>query len=195
MKVKYKIKSITENIKKGLTPNEEIYYKRWSILPDKFHLTYKKEYNIYGIEYTSEGYINFLLVDDTETRFPKIYPSDFFEVIDDRLSKYWIGTNECYYPIKEKRIPSLISFKEIVEDKYFFENILDCKKYTCDIFRKYKKLMDIEFPDKFSPNATLISDIWVMCNFCDESWVVSSENGIIICPNCKKENNNPLWNE
>ncbi len=193
MKVQYKIKDIQKRLKEGLTPNEKEYYDGWNILPDSFHLTYQKEYVVYGLDYSKEGYINFLIVDDTEVSYPKIYPSEFFEITNNRISEYWIGTEEKEFPIKNIKCPNLISFKEIVENEYFFEDILDCKNNTCEIFSKNKELMDNEFPDNNIKSAEIIDANWVFCGYCDESWEVKSKQGVIVCPKCGKRNNNPFW--
>ena len=193
MRITYLLNDILQRLTSGLTPNEKQYYDRWLILPDKFHLTFGKDYVVYGIEYTKEGYVNFIIVDDTEVNYLKTYPSEFFKVKDNRLSKYWIGNNGDYYPIVNINYPSIISFKELTQDQYFLGNLLDCENNSQQIFNKYKELIDNEFPDENLKLAEIIDENWVFCNYCGEAWENNSKEGIIICPKCYKRNNNPQF--
>lgn len=173
---------------------ENVDYKiNWQINYKDFPLTIDKEYIVYAIECLDKKHINYFLLDDGGNLYPNNYPSDFFIITDDRMSKYWVNRDGLNTFDKFKvHYPSLITFKEWVCDAFFEEDMMENNE-ALKIFNQYKKLIDIEFPDKSLPTAILISDNWVMCNFCDESWIVSSENGIVICPNCKRESNNPLW--
>lgn len=193
MRIRYKIKNIIEYKNSGLSFNEEKYYNRWSILPENFHLTYNKDYTVYGIEYLDEQEINFMIKDDTGVIYPKFFPSSFFEIIDSRLSRYFIGTSEKQYPIKDIKYPAFISYKEIVLNGFFYDDFIECKNEANQIFEKYKDLIDNEFPSSELKDAELIENNWVFCCNCDESFEVKYNNGIIICPNCKHKCNNPLF--
>lgn len=192
MKVKYIIKNITQHQKEGLTINEKRYYDGWSILPEEFAFTYGKEYIVYGVDYSAEGLVNLMLINDHGFAYPQFYPIEFFEIIDNRLSNCWINKVGNTYPMHIK-YPSLITFKEIIEDQFFFDKILDCRDNTCSIFQKYQKLMDNEFPDKNLQEGIAVGDNWVMCYNCDEAWQVNNDIGVIECPKCLTRQNNPYY--
>lgn len=177
MRVIFTLKNIIEYKEKGLTSNEFDYYNRWSILPEKFHLTYNKEYVVYGIEYISNTVFNYFIVDDTEVSYPKTYPSTFFKVIDIRESSLWVES-------KRKTFPILKSFNELVNNPYFFDDILDCKNNMCNVFLEAKKKMDFEFNNKTYPSATDLGDNLIMCYKCDYAWVEESKNELLQCSKC-----------
>lgn len=193
MKVTFIIEDIKLHLESGLTLNEMKYYERWSVLPDKFHLTFGKDYIVYGIEYVKDGSVNFLIVDDTEVYYPNIYPAEFFDIKDNRLSKHWYGCNGDCYPIKNITYPQIISFEELVKNKYFLNELLDCENNSQQIFLNYKKKIDNEFPDEDLKKAGYIEANWVECSYCGEIWENNSEDAIIICPKNNERNNNPLW--
>lgn len=191
MKVKYIVRDIELKLKTGLSPNEEKYYNGWSILPSKFHLTFEKGYVVYGIEFDKNGYINFLIVDDTEVDYPKSYPSEFFEIIDSKISKYW-GIKDKNFPIHPTAWPVLIFFKEAMDRYYFFDDLIECKNGAQELFLAYKKLMDLEFLDDKLKTAEALEMNWIVCAYCNEVWNNYSDNGILECPKCGKYNNNPF---
>ncbi len=185
MKVKYKVQDIRRHKENGLLINEERYYNRWPILPEQFPLTYDKSYNVYGIDYSKEGFVNFLVEDDTGVIYPKFYPSDFFEIEDNRLSKFWVLDGDLIFPLSKIEYPVLISFKEMIENEYFFDEILDCKNNTCQIFKQYKELMDLEFANNSYPKSKSIGDNWFLCYKCDSAIEDCSNLEIIRCSNCQ----------
>lgn len=175
---------------------ERVKYKiNWQISYDRFPLIIGKEYIVYAIEYTNKKKINFFLLGESGIIFPYNYPSEFFEITDNRLSKYWEGydKNDSFYPLKNPIYPNLISFKEWRDDEYFewkmFENTDDAN----EIFQKYKNLIDNEYPNDQLENAVSVGDNWVMCFNCDNSWEISNNNGVIECPKCNTRQNNPYY--
>jgi hypothetical protein len=193
MKIKYIVKSIKDKILLGLTENEQRYFDGFTIPPDSLHLTLDKEYTILGIDYTNPMCINFMLVDDTEVDYPKFYPSEFFVVTDNRTSRFWVNRKSGFYPIEEIQYPVLISFDEAVTQADFFDKLINGDEEAIETFKKYKKLIENEFPDKSLKTAEVIGDGWVMCAYCGEVWRVDSHQGIIVCPKNSELNNNPLW--
>lgn len=193
MKVTYIIEDLKLRLKSGLSPNEKKYYERWSILPDKFYLTHGKSYTIYGIEFTKEGFSNFILIDDTEVTNLNFFPSEFFEIIDNRISKYWVGTQCSSYPLNDIIPPTTISFKEIETNEFFLGNLLNGESDSQQIFLKYKNMIENEFPDEDLKTAEVIGGNWVSCNYCGEVWEIKSNDGIIVCPKNFERNNNPFW--
>lgn len=178
-------------------PDKVRYKINWQITYDKFPLILNKEYTVYAIEYVNRDNINFFIMDESGNIYPNNYPSDFFTITDNRMSKYWENTmgNKNYPILSIPKYPFLITFSDWINNPYFEEEMMEGQEGTNRIFNKYKTLIDCEYPDKNNISALLISDDWVMCNFCEESWEVQDKNcGVIICPNCKKHLNNPLWN-
>lgn len=184
MKVKFKIEDIVKHKKEGISPNESKYYDKWKMLPENFHLEYGKNYNIYGIEYDENGNINFLIKDDTGVIYPKFFPSEFFDIIDNRLSKYFVGTKDITYPIKDINFPAFISYKEIVDRGFYYDDFLEFKNDSNEIFSKYKNLIDFEFFDENYPNSINIGLDWTMCPKCDFSWQPKKDSEILKCPKC-----------
>jgi len=183
MKVKYIIDNLKEKYK-GI--KEETYSE---------YLVLGKEYVVYGIDYLDNGKVKFMIGDDCT---PNLYPSSFFEVTDNQISKYWVGTTENYYPLLHPKVPFFISFKEMNEDYYFFDKLLDDERdghtETVELYWKYIELMNNEFPEPDLQYATIIDGSWLMCAYpyCDSVWEENTENGIVICPKNSHRNNNPL---
>ena len=154
------------------------------------YLIYNKEYMVYGIEYLNNGNVKFMISDDIT---PVFYPDSFFEVTDNRISKYWEGTKERYYPLSFLEIPALIIFKDALE-YYFFDQLLDnSHSQTVKCYWENIELMNNEFPDTNLKNAYVIDKNWLMCSYCEYAWETNSKNGIVICPKCSHKNNNPFW--
>lgn len=189
MKVKYKIQDILQYKKKGLFPNEELYYSGWKVLPKKFHLTYGENYTVYGIEFTEKGFINLLIKDDTGVIYPKFYPLEFFEIIDSRISKYFTSKAENLSLIKNVKYPFLVSFREAVYNDYFFDDLLNSNKQAVEIFNKYKNMIDREYIDHKYPKGISLDYNWFSCYYCKESWEVKNDFEILECPNCKNLQN------
>jgi len=179
MKVKYLPYNINKDKSFSL---DEISYSKY--------LEIDKEYTVYGIEYLSNGDIKFMIGDDIT---PNLYLNTFFKIIDNRISKYWVGVNENYYPLLEHKTPSFISFKEATED-YFFDKLLDGNHpKTVELYWKYIELMNNEFPDYNLKNATIVDKNWLMCSYCNDIWEATPLQGVVVCPKHSHRNNNPLW--
>lgn len=174
---------------------EKINYKiNWQRNYSDFPLSINKKYTVYAIEYFDDKHINFFILDDGGNTYPNNYPSDFFKIIDNRLSACWINKgNNLNYPLKNVVNNTIITFKEWIENKYFEYELFENLNNSTAIFDKYKIFMDCEYPDESFPEAIVIINNWVMCSYCSESWETKDHLGIIICPKCNKKNNNPFW--
>ena len=192
MKVRYKIRNIKRVLEKELSNNESRYFSRYNILPSELNLTYDREYVVLGIDFISADSINFMIADDTGFSYPNFYPQEFFDISDYRLSTYWFGDIGKYYPIEGINYPCLITFKEALRD-YFFDDLINCRGDAQNIFLKYLRLLEDEYPENDLKTAVYIADGWAFCAYCNETWNVESEKGVVICPYCHKRNNNPLW--
>ncbi|MBB4038361.1 hypothetical protein GGR21_004300 [Dysgonomonas hofstadii] len=176
-------------VKFVLNSDKDLLYSRG------IHLNYNDTYVVYGLDIKSSSNINYILIDDSGSIIPKFYSDLYFKVIDRRISKYWnkILSDYYYYSIYIKTAPSLITFKEIVDNRYFFDDLFNGKNETIDIMKKYIYLFNHEYPNPDIENANIIENNWVMCNYCGEIWKDTPEMGIIKCPKCFNDNNNPLW--
>ena len=118
--------------------------------PD-LNLTVGKQYVVYAVEFQNEPYPKFYICNDlcvgSTWDYPLGYFSVFFEIVDSRLSKYWhfgLDTFEDHEKIGIKNF-SIFAFKEWVDDMYFYDKLSDGKLKECQVFEKYKRLMDNEF--------------------------------------------------
>ena len=131
-------------------------------------------------------------MNDSGYLYPEFYSSQYFEIADRRISKYW-DLNDKYYPIKIEKCPQLVSFKEWRKNEYFHGDMFENENNAIAIFKKYKMLMDHEFTDEKLNSALLIDKYWVMCSNCNETWEVNPLFGIVTCPKCNIKANNPLY--
>nr|BFD33036.1 hypothetical protein GTC16762_26540 [Pigmentibacter ruber] len=99
-----------------------------------------KEYTVYGL-LICDGILNYYICSNEGDECPYSEYSLFFEVIDNRPSKFW----RFFYDINDSSIMQI--FKEWNEDIFFYGNLVDGDRKEVEIFKKYKKLMDDEFDD------------------------------------------------
>ena len=156
-----------------------------------FNLVINKEYTVYGITIFL-GHIWYYLCDESYSYFPIWQPAALFDVVDNRISKYWM------YSFTHKRFLSseiiYFAFKEWIDDPYFYDNLSDGKEEYKSIFKKYKKLMDLEFPDdSIKELAVVLNKTYLMCPFCDESWENTTNDAMVECPKCSRKMNNPNY--
>lgn len=113
---------------------------------DQLALTVGKIYVVYAIAYWNSPYPRFYVCDNNynSISYPMPYLSAFFEAINSRIPKYW------FFNIleEESKIYTLLSFKNWVEDKSFYENLIDGKAEEVEIFQKYKEKIDKEAFEK-----------------------------------------------
>lgn len=195
MRIRYVIENLAKKLKGELSNNEKRYFDGFSCVPENIRLTFGKIYTVLGIEYTIDGYVNFMITDDTEVSYPKFYPIEFFEIIDDRTSKYWTNRTSDTYPLEQIGLPDLVSFDEAVKDECFFDDLLECNNNALEVYERYKVLMEHEYPDINLDTAEIIDDSWVMCSQCNAVWEIDNNQGILTCPQYGHKINNPLWNK
>lgn len=123
---------------------------------------------------------------------PMYYPSHLFKIIDGKLSKYWI-VKEGKDSYDNNAIIVNWGFPELVENEYFYNELIEDISENISIFKKYKKLMDFEFPNNnIEIKAEIIDENWIMCPKCTNAFEVSNE-GLIQCEKCGTIMNNPLY--
>lgn len=159
----------------------------------EFHLIEGKEYTVYGITLFL-GHIWYYLCDEAYSYYPIWNPSPLFKVTDERISRYWVYGHTPRTSQATEQV--LFAFPEWVNDPYFYDQLTEGIDKYKEIFAKYKKLMDLEFPDtSIQREANLLKNNWVMCPNCDESWEVTNQNRMLKCPNCHKIMHNPIYEE
>lgn len=183
-----KIKCITNKtsaLSQEISQNYEISYEEFSV-KEGF------EYTVYalGMNY---GHIWYCICDDNYFFYPNWNPSTLFEIVDNRLSRYWVlGFREQ----NNKKIP-LLSFCEWVNDEYFYGELVDgnANEPNAVIFRKYKELLDLEFPDSSVTEIAQIGDEeWLICPKCLDAWQSkNNQDALVKCPKCQLVLNNPRY--
>lgn len=181
-------------------------YKKWSDVPisvvssnnlivneSEFYLDLEKEYIVYGMT-IRDGCFWYYVCDRLFSYFPRWKPSFFFEVSDPRLSRYWVYSNkklEDYlksYPI--------ITFPEWASNHPdFYDKLSDGNEKEVMIFKSYKELMDLEFPDPSISKIAQIGDAeWLICPYCSEAWQYGADlDALVKCPICLNLSNNPRY--
>lgn len=106
-----------------------------------FALKLGKPYVVYGITYAL-GHLWYYVIDERNLSYPVWYPSPIFSVINSQVSVFWrVGIHSI--GIDNIKIP-IISFREWVDGKNYYEMLMDGDSQAISIFEKYKKMMDDE---------------------------------------------------
>lgn len=153
----------------------------------------EKTHIVYGItvNYQKPWYY---ICDKVNKNYPRWYPGNLFEVTDPRLSKYWVYSYKRLSNFTDA--DPIITFPEWANNHPdFYDKLSDDEDEELEIFTKYKKLMDVEFPDpSIIISAEIIDDNWLFCPLCIDGWE-SSDNldALVICPKCKNILNNPRY--
>ncbi len=158
----------------------------------KFHVLPQKEYIVYAIMMV--GYYPwYLLCDEWYTHYPNANPCQSFDVVDNRISRHWRfgyrkgGSHDDSYTV--------FAFKEWIENPYYYDELTDGEEGAVAIFRRYKALMDLEFPDPtVNRVGKSLADNWILCP-CSESLEVSSKDAMARCPACGELMHNPIYSE
>ncbi len=164
---------------------EQIYY-------DPLPLIIGKEYVVYAVgEFENATW--YCICDEHYTYYPMWRPFPLFGIVDNRLSRYWVFSLQEW----ENKKQPLISFPEWANDSYFYGELVEgnSNDQNAVTFRKYKELMDLEFPDKAITEIAEIGDSdWLICPTCIDAWdCPNAQDGMVTCPKCKKIMNNPRY--
>jgi hypothetical protein len=167
---------------------------------ETYDFTPGNEYVVYGIT-LKDGYVWYYICDDfnqgLEDSYPIIVLSFLFEVTDHRLSRYWQFNvfSENSANIEEWRYRW--TFLEWSKEIYFYYNLMEFEKREQDIFLKWKKLIDLEFPNpKIIITANIGDHNWLMCPQCLDAWNwPSNRDALVMCPNCNTIMNNPRYSD
>lgn len=111
-------------------------------LDGEVDLEVNKTYTVYGIEFWENHPWFYLRTDDIE--YPKPFSSIFFDIVDNRLSKYWQLSSE--FDTCGDTHTSLV-IEEWAKDRSFYELLVDGDKKTIETFNKSRINMDAEYGD------------------------------------------------
>ena len=124
-----------ENTGKNL-PKELFSYHGWNREMEFVKVTIGKKYVVYAIKYFLGHPFYMICGDDYDglyINYPELVPSVLFEVIDNSESIFWISNRK-----KD------IGFKEIIEDEFFYGNLLEGDEENVKIFSSMKRKIDNE---------------------------------------------------
>lgn len=113
----------------------------------ELEITQGKIYTVLAISKYSDIFFYYIIGDESDN-YPLAFPVDLFEVIDNRVSKYWDVHIEKIDSIDELELQNndVISFKEWTLNKdSFYENLLEEEKHEMSVFDIYKDKMLFEF--------------------------------------------------
>lgn len=162
------------------------------LIPEKEYdfLDSGKEYTVYGLIDSKDKILQILyyICGDDRDKFPIARPYYLFDIVDNRLSKYWIFG--LIYGLQPVWI-----FPEWINENYFQEKLTDWEEREVQIFKSYKEAMDLEFPDSsISEMAEIGDNEWLICPTCIDAWEnKDNRNALVRCPKCLKILNNPRY--
>ena len=164
----------------------------YSSFNEESYIKERKEYTTYALS-VFEGSIWYCICDEMYTFYPRWYSSIFFKITDNRLSRFWIGG----YRKENDKILPFLTFPEWVRNPYFYGELIENNSNDPNaiIFRKYKELMDLEFPDSSISETAQIGDgEWLICPKCIDAWQSKSDRDALVkCPKCQTIYNNPRY--
>jgi len=166
--------------------------KNKTLSEEPFYSELGKIYIVYAFGIFRE-YFKYCICDESYSFYPLWNPANFFEIIDGCCSRYWlVGLRED----NNEKIPFL-SFPEWANNPYFYGELVDGNKNDTNaiIFRKYKALMDLEFPDPSITEKAEIGDRdWLICPKCIDAWEWKDDRDALVkCPKCRTIFNNPRY--
>jgi hypothetical protein len=158
----------------------------------EFHLIIDKYYIVYGMT-VAGGYIWYYICDESYSYYPVWNPSPLFEVAQGQLSKFWVYAHERY----KDGLRVIISYPEWANNFYdYYNRLTDGDEKEVEIFKKYKSLMDLEFPNpSILESATVFEEPWLYCPICIDGWECTSRAGMVICPKCENMLHNPRYEQ
>ena len=182
-----KIKCISNKMSSHLNDS-----KKASFSVEKLDIEEGKEYTIYALS-VFEGSTWYCICDEFYSFYPEWYSSFLFEVTDNRLSRFWnVGFHE-----ENNKILPFLGFSEWAKNPYLYGELFDGNSNhpQAIVFRKYKELMDLEFPDSSISDIAQIGDEeWLICPQCIDAWQSSNSiDALVKCPKCKTIYNNPRY--
>ena len=153
----------------------------------------ESRYLINGIEYTVFAMyigkpIEVMIQVDSLPAAPYCIRLDDVEIVDNRLSKFWVFGEEMPNKNNSMNRPAILAFPEWVKDVFFYENIVESKDNSGDIWREYRSKMEREFaPSYLVKSVTILDDGWLQCVNCSNVWQSTFDGEVVSCPSCLTE--------
>ncbi|WP_309609114.1 hypothetical protein [Flavobacterium sp.] len=138
-----KVKCLIENIDPVIHNKKLVEWSNNSEL----EITQGKIYTVIAISKYSD-ILFYNIIGDESGNYPLAFPVDLFEIIDNRVSKYWNVLIEKIGDITELELQNndVISFNEwTLKKDCFYENLLEQEKHEISVFKNYKDKMFFEF--------------------------------------------------
>lgn len=177
---------------RGFSLPEEIFKDGTSFSKEtNFYLNVGEKYTVYGMTIYM-GYVWYYICDRLYSYYPSWKPCPLFEVIEGDLSIYWVFN--FFMDSNPQYSQTIWAFPEWANDEYYYDQLTDGKEEQVKIFKGYKELMDLEFPDTDCPyKAEIIDDKWLLCPICIDAWQSSDLSGMVRCDKCSTMMNNPRY--
>ncbi len=158
-----------------------------------FWLELNKYYIVYAMTIRS-NYVWYYVCDKGISYYPSWKPAPLFEVIDGSISKYWIFS---FIQKKEiKYIDTTWAYPEWANaPNTYYGKLTDGDEEEVEIFKQYKRLMDLEFPDPLILDyAKALDKEWLLCEYCIDAWKSTvTDQGMVCCPVCERMMHNPRY--
>lgn len=131
----------TNNLHDILDPHTSARLKHYISRSDgEIDLEIAREYTVYGVEFW-DNCPWFYLCTEEDDDYPKPFAAEFFEVIDEHISQYWILNS---VPSGERENSTSLVFDEWSKDPSFYERLIDGEPNAVLLFSKYRDLMNSE---------------------------------------------------
>jgi len=143
-------------------------------------------YVVYAIYVKQDRGVSFHICG--ESYIPRHYPDFLFEIIDPRLSKFWVYGNYCKINHEVKYNLSIFSYSEwALNYREFWNKLVNGDKNTRKEFYHFKELIDHEYKiPSVKLHAAVVEDKWVKCPLCVNIWEVCDRFELVSCPQCNE---------
>jgi hypothetical protein len=155
----------------------------------QFELHKDKSYVVYALTIRT-GAIWYYVLDDSGVSYPVWHPAPLFEILDARISRYWLfGSSDAGL----RRGFALFAFAEWARDPWdYYDRLTDGESSAVATFNKFRDLMDLEFQDSLgTATAEDIGESWMLCPHCRTGWSSPARGESLRCPACKVTLRNP----
>jgi len=157
-----------------------------------FPLTIGKEYLVYGVSFRGSKPW-YYACDDNFTYYPALWSSLLFKLVDGTPSRFWRFNPGICSNAGLIVYPRLVLPNWAKSDDYY-DRLTDGDENTVADFRRFKQLMDFEFPlSSVEESHLALEENWLQCPICLNAWEASITDGMSVCPQCKSISRNPIY--
>lgn len=160
-------------------------YGRETILP----ITVGAQYQVFALTMRGGG-VWYYVLDDQRVGFPVWFPAPLFDVVDPRLSRFWV------FGFVDEGVrdgDAVLAVREWAQDPFgYYDRLSDGEPEATATFNAYRELMELEF-DAVDEQAVGedLGDGWILCPRCREAWKTTAAGAMIRCPACNRTLKNP----